>query len=180
MVKEFEIQGHICNLPSEMTEEEFWRKVIGFIEEHGWSFGGGLEMKKISGCVSDTSPDMTVEEFEKTFLEFVECNGWSFEGNITVYKEEAIDEEFEYSFADMLSDLGMGRDIEFEYNGKLYGIFNRDGKWFFFADNHDEMLCQFEETDTLLEKVKNLSIQGQSLADIMDEKLHNMKRLSIF
>ncbi len=24
MVKEFEIQGRICNLPPEMTEEEFW------------------------------------------------------------------------------------------------------------------------------------------------------------
>ena len=94
--------------------------------------------------------------------------------------EMLIEKEFEYSFADMLNDLGTGREIEFEYNGKLYGIFNRDGKWFFFADNQDELLCQFEEIDTLLEKVKNLSIQGHSLADIMDEKLHNMERLSIF
>lgn len=85
MAKEFEIQGRICNLPLEMTEEEFWHTVIGFIEENGWSFGGGLEMKKISGCVSDTSPDMTVEEFEKIFLNFVERNGWSFEGSITIY-----------------------------------------------------------------------------------------------
>ena len=85
MVKEFEIQGRICNLPPEMTEEEFWHMVIGFIEENGWTFGGGLEMDKISGCVSDTSPDMTVEEFEKIFLGFVERNGWSFEGSITIY-----------------------------------------------------------------------------------------------
>ena len=84
MIKEFDIQGYIKNLPSEMTEEEFWHKVIGFIEENGWSFGGGLEIKKISGCVSDTSPDMTIEEFEKTFLGFVERNGWSFEGSITI------------------------------------------------------------------------------------------------
>ena len=90
MVKEFEIQGRICNLPPEMTEEEFWHKVIGFIEEHGWSFGGGLEMEKISGCVSDTSPDMTVEEFEKTFLGFVERNGWSFEGSIAIYNQAGV------------------------------------------------------------------------------------------
>ena len=52
VIKEFDIQGCIKNLPPEMTEEEFWHTVIGFIEENGWSFGGGLEMKKISGCIS--------------------------------------------------------------------------------------------------------------------------------
>ena len=85
MAKEFEIQGRICNLPLGMTEGKFWHTVIDFIEENGWSFGGGLEMEEISGCVSDTSPDMTVEEFEKTFLGFVERNGWSFEGSIAIY-----------------------------------------------------------------------------------------------
>jgi len=86
MGKEFEIQGRICNLPSEMTEEEFWRKMIGFIEEYGWSFGGGLEKDKISGCVSETSPDMTRDEFEKAFLGVIERNGWTFEGSISIYK----------------------------------------------------------------------------------------------
>ena len=85
MIKEFEIKGRIVNLPPEMTEEEFWRKMIGFIEENGWSFGGGLEIEKISGCISQTLPDMTIEEFEKIFLGFVEDNGWSFEGTITIY-----------------------------------------------------------------------------------------------
>ena len=92
MIKEFDIQGYIKNLPSEMTEEEFWHKVIGFIEENGWSFGGGLEIKKISGCVSDTSPDMTVEEFEKSFFGFVERNGWSFEGSIKIYGQKNTEE----------------------------------------------------------------------------------------
>ena len=178
MIKEFEIQGRILNLPPEMTEEEFWHTVIGFIEENGWLFGGGLDMEKISGCVSGTSPDMTVEEFEKIFLDFVECNGWSFEGSIKIYEPEVT--EFQYSFSDMLDDLKVGREIEFECNGKMYGIFNGEGNWFFFADNRDEMLCQFEETDTLLEKVKNLSIQGTALADIIDKRLHNMEKLFIF
>lgn len=91
-----------------------------------------------------------------------------------------IEKEFEYSFADMLSDLGTGREIEFEYNGKLYGIFNRDGKWFFFADNQDELLCQFEEIDTLLEKVKSLSVQDKALSDIFDKKLYTQNTLCIF
>ena len=85
LVKEFDVQGRICNLPPEMTEEEFWHKVIGFIEENGWSFGGGLELEKISGCVSAIPPDMTIEEFEETFLGFVKRNGWLFEGSITIY-----------------------------------------------------------------------------------------------
>ena len=92
LAKEFEIQGRICNLPLEMTEEEFWHTVIGFFEENGWSFGGGLEMEKISGGVSDTSPNMTVEEFEKTFLGFVERNGWSFEGSIKIYGQKDTEE----------------------------------------------------------------------------------------
>lgn len=58
-----------------------------FIEENDWSFGGGLEIEKISGCVSQTLPDMTIEEFEKIFLGFVEGNGWSFEGTITIYSQ---------------------------------------------------------------------------------------------
>lgn len=180
VIKEFDIQGCIKNLPPEMTEKEFWHTVIGFIEENGWSFGGGLEMEKICGCISDTSPDMTVEEFEKPFLGFVERNGWSFEGSIKIYEPEVAEEEFQYSFSEMLDDLIVGREIEFEYKGTLYGIFNGEGKWFFFADNRDEMLCQFEETDILLEKVKNLSIQGTSLADIFDKKLYTQNTLSIF
>lgn len=86
--KEFEIQGRICNLPAEMTDEVFWHTMIGFIEGNGWSFGGGLEMEAISGCVFQTSPDMTREEFEEIFLGFIERNNWSFEGTITVYGKE--------------------------------------------------------------------------------------------
>ena len=95
MEKEFEIQGRIYNLPAEMTDDAFWHKVIGFIEENGWSFGGGLEMKAISGCVSQTSPDMTKEEFEHIFLGFVECNNWSFDGTITVYRQETEEDQDE-------------------------------------------------------------------------------------
>ena len=170
MVKEFEIQGRICNLPVEMTEEEFWYKTIGFIEENGWSFGGGLEKEKISGCISETSPNMTRDEFEKIFLGFVEQNGWSFEGSIQ-----------KYSFADMLNDLEIRHEIEFQYNGTQYAITNNmDGEWCFFADGKDYLLCRFEETDILLNKVKNLSIQGKSLACIIDQQLYDPDTLCIF
>nr|WP_315024896.1 hypothetical protein [uncultured Aminipila sp.] len=29
-------------VPTELSEDEFWDKFIGFIEENGWSFGGGI------------------------------------------------------------------------------------------------------------------------------------------
>ena len=41
MRKEFEIHGCI-EVPPEMTEEEFWNRFIRFVEENGWSFGGGI------------------------------------------------------------------------------------------------------------------------------------------
>lgn len=39
--KEFEIQGCV-EVPSELSEEEFWNKFIGFIESNNWLFGGGI------------------------------------------------------------------------------------------------------------------------------------------
>ena len=82
MTKEFEIQGRIGRLPPEMREEEFWYKMIDFIEENNWSFGGCLEMEKICGCISQTSSDLSIDEFKRIFLGFVERNGWSFDGNV--------------------------------------------------------------------------------------------------
>ena len=41
MRKEFEIQGCV-EVPSELSEEEFWNKFIGFIESNNWLFGGGI------------------------------------------------------------------------------------------------------------------------------------------
>lgn len=42
MRKEFEINGCI-EVPPEVTENEFWRTFIGFVESKGWSFGGGIK-----------------------------------------------------------------------------------------------------------------------------------------
>lgn len=37
----------------------------------------------------------------------------------------------EYSFHEMLNDLNISREIEFDYKGHHYAIVNGDGKWFF-------------------------------------------------
>lgn len=39
--KEFEIQGYV-EVPTDLSEEEFWNKFIGFIESNNWFFGGGI------------------------------------------------------------------------------------------------------------------------------------------
>lgn len=41
MRKEFEIQGCV-EVPLELSEEDFWNALIGFIESNHWSFGGGI------------------------------------------------------------------------------------------------------------------------------------------
>lgn len=114
MVKEFEIQGRICGLPTDMTEEEFWHKMIGFIEGNGWLFGGGLEKEKISGCVFNTSPEMTNEQFEEVFLSFVKRNGWTFEGSVAMtvdgqYPKPQVCNTLMDRFNVILHDLGMER-----------------------------------------------------------------------
>lgn len=40
MIKEIEIQGCIT-IPEAISEDEFIDRFITFIEENGWSFGGG-------------------------------------------------------------------------------------------------------------------------------------------
>lgn len=39
--REIEING-CCEIPDEMTEDEFYNIFIEFIESHGWYFGGGI------------------------------------------------------------------------------------------------------------------------------------------
>lgn len=104
MAREFEIQGHICNLPSEMTEEEFWRKMIGFIEENGWSFGGGLEKEKMSGCVSPILPDITFYKFLTIFHNFITSNKWIFNGEICVISMDLDD----FLYHELMEKKSMG------------------------------------------------------------------------
>ena len=42
MRKEFEINGCV-EVPPEVTEDDFLRAFIGFVESNGWRFGGGIK-----------------------------------------------------------------------------------------------------------------------------------------
>lgn len=57
--KEIEINGCI-EIPMEMTEDEFYDKFFGFLEENNWSFGGGTCMFVDGHCVDS---DGTREEY---------------------------------------------------------------------------------------------------------------------
>lgn len=87
MVRELEIRGCIRGLSPEMTEEEFWNKMIDFVERNNWSFGGRMEMEQICGCISQVSPDlpMNINEFKQIFIGFMKHNNWSFDGDIKEY-----------------------------------------------------------------------------------------------
>ena len=78
----------------------------------------------------------------------------------------------QYSFDEMLKDLKIGREIEFEYQNRQYAIVNGNGKWLFCEVTKCEELCCFEEKDTLLEKVTSLMVGDASLKEIFDNRLY--------
>lgn len=45
--KEIEING-CCEVPYDLSEDEFFDLFIDFIESHGWYFGGGIHEYKES------------------------------------------------------------------------------------------------------------------------------------
>lgn len=85
----------------------------------------------------------------------------------------------QYSFDELLKDLKIGREIEFEYNNKHCAIVNGNGKWFFCMDSKSEELCDFDEKDILIHKVKNLIILGTALEKIINQKLYTKDTLYI-
>lgn len=77
-----------------------------------------------------------------------------------------------YNFNDLLKDLEMGREIEFEYNNNQYSITNSvDGYWYLYCDStKTELLkiCEFNDTQKLIKTVAEYKINGTSIRDIFD------------
>lgn len=67
--------------------------------------------------------------------------------------------------------LRHGREVEFVYNGNQYSITNNKGIWQFCCDTDivSEILCQFREFDTLVEKISKTVIEGKSITEIFDQ-----------
>lgn len=85
----------------------------------------------------------------------------------------------EYSFNEMLNDLKIGREIEFDYKGQHYSIVNSDGKWFFCEEKQSVELCGFEEVNILLDKIKKLILQNEPIENIINRKLYTQDTLYI-
>ncbi|WP_101696368.1 hypothetical protein [Clostridium minihomine] len=85
----------------------------------------------------------------------------------------------EYSFNKMLNDLKIGREIEFDYKGQHYSIVNGNGKWFFCEDKQSVELCNFEEVNILLDKIKKLILQNEPIENVIDRKLYTQDTLYI-
>lgn len=84
-----------------------------------------------------------------------------------------------YSFNELLNDLETGREIEFEYHEQPCAIVNGNGKWVFCINSQSEELCDFEEKDILLHKVKCLKVGGTALEKIIDQELYTQGTLYI-
>jgi len=83
------------------------------------------------------------------------------------------DSQLPYTFSELLSDLSIGREIEFSYSGHSCGITNGRGsdgraKWFFDMDDKMVELCDFDDTARLLDLVGSLKAEDTSLEDIFD------------
>lgn len=85
----------------------------------------------------------------------------------------------QYSFDELLKDLEIGREIEFEYHKQQCSIVNGNGKWFFCMNSQSEELCNFAEKDILLRKVKCLKVSGVALEKIIDQELYTKDTLYI-
>ena len=85
----------------------------------------------------------------------------------------------QYSFDELLKDLEIGREIEFEYHMQQCAIVNSNGKWFFCIDSKSEELCNFEEKDVLIHKVRMMKVDGDNLESIIDNNLYSQGTLYI-
>lgn len=88
-----------------------------------------------------------------------------------------------YNFDDLSKELKMGREIEFEYNNDQYSITNSvDGYWYLYRDStKTELLkiCEFNDTQKLMNTVAQYQINGTSIKDIFDGYKYDAESLII-
>lgn len=85
------------------------------------------------------------------------------------------------TFGELADYLMHGREIEFRYGGKDYSITNSHSEWHFCCDT-DGMtitLCPFSDFEILVDKVRNLKIDGISVEKIFDGHLGGLDVLDV-
>ena len=86
------------------------------------------------------------------------------------------------TFSDLAGYLKQGREIEFVCNGRMYSITNHAGFWNF-CDDTDHILlnklCRFAESEILVSKIAEITIDNMKLSRIFDEGLYDTEGLYI-
>lgn len=86
-------------------------------------------------------------------------------------------------FQDLLNNLNIGREIEFEYNKKLYSITNSKGYWYLYCDTDKielKRICEFKDSDSMNRELPRIYIDNKSIVDIFDNLEYDIESLSIF
>ena len=85
------------------------------------------------------------------------------------------------TFDELADYLMHGREIEFRYEGKEYSITNSHHEWHFCCDTDGTTitLCAFPEFDMLVDRVRQLEIDGVRMEDIFDEGLGGLDVMDV-
>ncbi|EEI85832.1 hypothetical protein HMPREF0072_1589 [Anaerococcus lactolyticus ATCC 51172] len=94
-----------------------------------------------------------------------------------------------FSYKHLKNLLEIGHEIEFVYNGVFCSVNNwtdenNESAWFFSTNQKGEytntFLAEFDDRKTLLESLDIIKIKEKSLEEIIDKKLYDPSRLTIF
>ncbi|MBE5929646.1 MAG: hypothetical protein E7268_01130 [Lachnospiraceae bacterium] len=86
------------------------------------------------------------------------------------------------AFSDLAGYLKQRREIEFVYNGRRYSITNYEGFWNLCDDTEHILLnqiCRFDETEILVSKIAEITIDGMKISQIFDKKLYDTEGLYV-
>lgn len=77
-----------------------------------------------------------------------------------------------YKYSDIVDFLMHGREIEFVYNGRECAITNHTNRWWFYDGVDQTEVCEFNDFQQLVNKVREYMVVDRSVQDIFDSGLY--------
>ena len=74
----------------------------------------------------------------------------------------------EYVFSDIADFLMHGREIEFVYKDRECAITNHTNRWWFYDGAEQVEVCEFENFESLVNKVAEYIVEDRNVQDIFD------------